>query len=301
MTTGSSARTAAGERTPTGELQIVPVSVARPGLAQDYRAVKVVLQRELIRFGQDRTRILSALVQPVLFLFVLGTGLSSLTEGSTGGVDLRTFMFPGILATSTLFTAMFSAVSIVWDREFGFLREMLVAPVRRASIMVGKALGGAAVATLQALLVMLFAPLVDVSLSPLLVAQLVLLVFLLAFTLTSFGLVIAARIQQMQTVMSIMQMLLLPMSFLSGALYPISNLPQWLGVLIRINPITYAVSAVRTAVFVELDVSDEARAVLNPPVTWWGWEVPFWLEVVIVAVLGVSFLAVAVRQFEKAE
>jgi ABC-2 type transport system permease protein len=280
---------------------IVPVSVAEPGLAQDYRAIKVVLQRELIRFGQDRTRILSALVQPVLFLFVLGTGLSSLTEGSTGGVDLRTFMFPGILATSTLFTAMFSAVSIVWDREFGFLREMLVAPVRRSSIMIGKTLGGAAVATLQACLVLVLAPLVDVSLSPRLVVVLVLLVFLLAFTLTAFGLVIAARIQQMQTVMSIMQMLLLPMSFLSGALYPISNLPMWLSVVVRVNPITYAVNAVRSTVFQDLDVSAEAMAVLNPKITWFGWPVPMWLELAIVAVLGVAFLAAAVVQFEKAE
>ena len=280
---------------------IVPVSVAKPGLAQDYRAVKVVLQRELIRFGQDRTRILSALVQPVLFLFVLGTGLSSLTEGSTGGIDLRTFMFPGIVATSTLFTAMFSAVSIVWDREFGFLREMLVAPVRRSSIMIGKTLGGAAVATLQACLVLVLAPLVDVSLSPGLVVVLVLLVFLLAFTLTAFGLVIAARIQQMQTVMSIMQMLLLPMSFLSGALYPISNLPTWLSIVVRLNPITYAVSAVRSTVFNDLDASAEAMAVLNPPITWFGWSVPMWLELVIVAVLGLVFLAAAVAQFEKAE
>jgi ABC-2 type transport system permease protein len=279
----------------------VPVTVAQPGLSQDFRAAKVVLQRELIRFVQDRTRIVSAMVQPVLFLFVLGTGLSSLTEGGMGGVDLRTFMFPGILATSTLFTAMFSAVSIVWDREFGFLREMLVAPVRRSSIMIGKTLGGATVATLQACLVMVLAPLVDVSLSPGLVVVLILLVFLLAFTLTAFGLVIAARIQQMQTVMSIMQMLLLPLSFLSGALYPISNLPDWLHVLVRLNPITYAVNAVRTAVFDNLDVSAEAMAVLNPPITWWGWQVPMWLEVAIVAVLGIVFLVVAVKQFEKAE
>lgn len=282
-------------------VEIVPVSVARPGFAQDLRAIKVVLQRELIRFGQDRTRIVSAMVQPVLFLFVLGTGLSSLTEQSTGGVDLRTFMFPGILATSTLFTAMFSAVSIVWDREFGFLREMLVAPVRRSSIMIGKTLGGATVATLQACLVLVLAPLVDVRLSPGLVVVLVLLVFLLAFTLTAFGLVIAARIQQMQTVMSIMQMLLLPMSFLSGAMYPITNLPDWLSILIRLNPITYAVSAVRSAVFDNLDASPEAMAVLNPPVTWFGWPVPRWLEVLIVAVLGGVFLFGAVKQFEKAE
>ena len=207
---------------------VMAVRVAEPGFRQDLRAIKVVLQRELIRFWQDKTRIISAMIQPVLFLFVLGTGLSSLTNRSTGGIDLRTFMFPGVLATSTLFTAMFSSVSIVWDREFGFLREMLVAPVRRSSIMIGKTLGGATVATLQACLVLILAPLVDVPLSVGLVVTVVPEVFLLAVMLTAFGLVIAARIQQMQTVMSIMQMLLLPLSFLSGALYPVNNLPQWL-------------------------------------------------------------------------
>ena len=128
------------------------------GLRQDLRGVKVVWQRELIRFRQDRLRAVAALVQPVLFLFVLGTGLSSLTSGSTGGVDLKTFMFPGVLATSVLFTATFSAASIVWDREFGFLREMLVAPIRRGSILVGKAFGGATVATGQSLIILALAP-----------------------------------------------------------------------------------------------------------------------------------------------
>src|SRR6185312_2210418 len=157
----------AGVRTGTrrsaeSTLPVAAVRVAPPGLRSDLRAVRVVWQRELIRFGQDRIRIVAALVQPVLFLFVLGTGLQTLTSASTGGTSLRTFMFPGVLATSVLFTAMFSAISIVWDREFGFLREMLVAPVRRGSILVGKCLGGATVATLQGLLVLVLAPLVDV-------------------------------------------------------------------------------------------------------------------------------------------
>jgi len=105
----------------------------------------------------------------------------------------------------------------------------------------------------------------------------------------------------MQTVMSIMQMLLLPLSFLSGALYPISNLPTWLSIVVRINPITYAVNAVRSTVFNDLDASAEAIEVLNPPITWFGWAVPMWLELAIVAVLGLVFLAAAVAQFEKAE
>lgn len=287
-----------GER-PT--LPVVEVTVAAPGLAQDLRAVKVVMQRELIRFGQDRTRMVSAMVQPVLFLFVLAAGLSSLTRGSTGGLDLRTFMFPGVLATSTLFTAMFSAISIVWDREFGFLREMLVAPVRRSSIMVGKCLGGAVVATLQGCLILVLAPFVGVTLTPLLVLQLLGILMLLSFMLTALGLVISARVQQLQSVMGIMQMLLLPLSFLSGALYPIDQLPRWLDVAVHLNPITYGVFPVRHAVFGEVDAPRATLDALNPPLEWFGWPVPVGVQLALVATLGVVFLAVAVRQFDRTE
>lgn len=281
--------------------EIAAIRTTDGGIAQDVRAIRVVMARELIRFRQDKIRIVSALVQPVLFIFVLGTGLGSLTGGQMEGVDLRTFMFPGVLATSVLFTAVFSAMSIVWDREFGFLREMLVAPVRRSSIIVGKALGGALVATLQGMLVLLFAPAVGVPYDPVMIAILVVEVFLLSFTLCAMGLVIAARIQQMQTMMGIMQMVLLPLSFLSGALYPISNLPNWLYTLVLLNPVTYAVQPVRTAVFDHIDMPDAARAELNAPIEWFGWEVPIAVQLGLVVVLGVALLAVAVKQFEKAE
>ena len=281
--------------------EIAAIRTTEGGIHQDVRAIKVVMARELIRFRQDKIRILSALVQPVLFIFVLGTGLGSLTGNEMEGVDLRTFMFPGVLATSVLFTAVFSAMSIVWDREFGFLREMLVAPVRRSSIIVGKALGGALVATLQGLLVLALAPAVGVPYDPVMIAILVVEVFLLSFTLCAMGLVIAARIQQMQTMMGIMQMVLLPLSFLSGALYPISNLPGWLHTLVLLNPVTYAVQAVRTTVFGFIDVPPAAEAQLNPPITWFGWEVPMAVQLGVVIVLGLALLAVAAKQFEKAE
>jgi ABC-2 type transport system permease protein len=285
--------------TPVTEL--AAVRVTEGGLAQDLRAVRVVVARELIRFRQDRIRIVSSLVQPVLFIFVLGTGLSSLNRGETSAVDLRTFMFPGVLATSVLFTAMFSAMSIVWDREFGFLREMLVAPVRRGSILVGKALGGAVVATAQGLLVLALAGAVGVPYDPVMMLLLIVAVFLLAFTLCALGLVIAARIQQMQTLMGVMQMILLPLSFLSGALYPINNLPTWLHTLVLVNPVTYAVHPVRTIVFDRLDAPPEALAELHPPLTWNGWVVPTGLQLALVVVLGLAMLAVAIRQFEKVE
>jgi ABC-2 type transport system permease protein len=286
---------------PTTRPEVAAVRVTSGGLAQDVRAIKVVMAREWIRFRQDKIRIVSALVQPVLFIFVLGTGLSSITDRGTDGLDFRTFMFPGVLATSVLFTAVFSAMSIVWDREFGFLREMLVAPVRRSSIIIGKALGGALVATIQGLLVLAFAPLVDVPLHPVMIAVLTIEIFLLSLTLCAMGLVLAARIQQMQTMMGIMQMVLLPLSFLSGALYPIDNLPTWLHTLVMINPVTYAVHAVRTTVFGYLDAPEAAKAALNPPLTWNGWEVPLGMQLGVVVVLGVVLLAVAAKQFEKAE
>jgi ABC-2 type transport system permease protein len=205
------------------------------------------------------------------------------------------------LATSTLFTAMFSAISIVWDREFGFLREMLVAPVRRSSIIFGKALGGATVATTQGVLVLALAPVVHVPLTVGLVATLLAEVFLLSFTLTALGLAIVARITQVQTVMGLMQVLLLPLSFLSGALYPLSGLPTWLGIVVRINPLTYAVHPIRTAVFGHLTLPPQVRQRLNPPITWWGWSVPTGMQLLLVATIGSALMALAIRQFQKVE
>src|SRR5206468_7878112 len=124
---------------------------------------------ELIRFKNDRMRIVTALIQPLLFLFVLGAGLQQLSRAGTHGVDLKTFIYPGILCISVMFTAMFSAASIVWDREFGFLREMLVAPVRRGSIIIGKALGGATVSSFQGVTLILLAPLVHVPWTPVMI------------------------------------------------------------------------------------------------------------------------------------
>src|SRR5207302_4628597 len=145
---------------------VIGVREAGGTLADDVRAVRVIWRRELIRFFRNRIRILTSLAQPVLFLFVLGSGLSPIVGGASGKVDFRTFMFPGVLAMTVLFTSIFSAVSIVWDREFGFLREMLVAPVRRSALVVGKCLGGATVATLQGSIMLALAGLVHVPYTP---------------------------------------------------------------------------------------------------------------------------------------
>jgi ABC-2 type transport system permease protein len=281
--------------------EIARVRVPTRTLRSELRAIKVVWKRELIRFSRDRLRILTSLMQPFLFLFVLGTGLSRLASAGTHGVNLRTFVYPGVLCMAVMFTAMFSAASLVWDREFGFLREMMVAPVRRSSLVLGKCLGGATVAGFQGVIVLCLAGLVGVPYAAGLIAEVFALQLLLAFAITAFGVMVAARISQMQSFMALMQMAILPMFFLSGALFPVSGLPQWLTILNRLDPLTYAVDPMRRAVFAHLHISAAARRALNPGVTWWGWHVPSLVEAAVVALLGLLMLAIAIVQFSRAE
>jgi ABC-2 type transport system permease protein len=196
-----------------------------------------------------------------------------------------------------MFTAMFSAASIVWDREFGFLREMMVAPVRRSSIVIGKCLGGATVASFQGVIVLCLAGAVHVPYAPTLILGVLVLQVLLAFAITAFGVMVAARITQMQSFMGVMQMVVMPMFFISGALFPVSGLPGWLAVLNRIDPLTYAVDPMRRLVFSHLHISPLAARVLDPGVTWWGWHVPAVLEAGIIVALGLVMLGVAIWEF----
>jgi daunorubicin resistance ABC transporter membrane protein len=281
-------------------VEVAQVRVARRSLGHDLRAVKIVLHRELLRFYYDRTRMISQLVQPVLYLLVLGTGLGSLVSGG-GDVNLKTFIFPGVIAMSVMFTGMFSAASIVWDREFGFLREMLVAPVSRTSIVVGKVLGGAVVATSQGVVILALAGLAGVPYDPVMIVLLVFLMFAGAFTITAFGVVLAARIKKMQSFFGIMQMAMMPMMFLSGALFPLSGLPGWLSFLTRINPLTYAVDPLRHEVFAHISASPALTRRFNPGVTWFGWHVPPLVEVALVLALGVALLGVAIVQFRRTD
>ena len=266
-------------------------------------AVRTVWLRELILFSRSGLRLVMAFVQPLLFLFVLGTGLSSLVAGGAlhGTIGFRTFMYPGVLAFAVLMPSFFSAGSVVWDREFGFLREMLVAPVPRSAIVIGKCLGGATVATGQAAVLLLLVGAVDVPYDPLMLLALLGELFLLSFTLVAGGVAAAARITQFQSFMAVVQLILFPLIFLSGALFPLSGLPAWLAVLTRLDPITYAVDPLRRTVFSTLDLSAATQRIVAPGVTWWGWHVPLALELVIVAGMGLALLALAIWQFRGTE
>ncbi len=279
---------------------VAPVRVAGGDLRSDLRAARVVWRRELLRFFRNRLRLVTSLVQPVLFLLVLGTGLATLVP-SGGGVNFRTFMFAGVLAMTVLFTALFSAISIVWDREFGFLREMLVAPVRRGAIVVGKCGGGATTAVVQGALMLLLAGIVDVPYSATLFFTLLGEMALLALALTAFGVLLASRMTQIESFQAVMQFLVMPMFFLSGAIFPPSRLPDWLGVLTRLDPLAYAVDPMRRAIFDHVAAPARLEARLNPGITWGGWHLPVGFELALVAAGALVALLLAVWQFSRVE
>ena len=267
-------------------------------IIDDVRTAVMVWQRELIRYARTRTRILTGLTQPLLFLFVLGYGMSNLV-GVSGGFDFKKFVFPGIVSMSVVSTAIFSAISIVWDREFGFLREMLVAPVRRSALVIGKTAGGATVATAQGTLMLALAPLIGVHLTALTVAQVIALEFVMAVALTIFGVFVASRIEKMEGFQVVMQLVLLPMIFLSGAMFPLSGLPQWLTVLTRVHPLTYAVAPLRSVVFHAQHMPAAAVARFPTSVTLFGHTLSVWTDLGIIAGFIAVFYGLAVRGFSR--
>ncbi|MBJ7514611.1 MAG: ABC transporter permease, partial [Acidimicrobiia bacterium] len=185
-------------------------------LLRNVRTIRMIWFRELIRLRRMPTRIVSSIAQPIIFLLVMGAGIGSLVgDKGADGVSYQVYIFPGILAMSIITSSLFSAMSIVWDREFGFLREMLVAPVSRGSLVLGKAIGGGSVSVAQGLLLIVFAPLVGVDLTVPRVLGLIIALLLLAFALSSLGIVISSRIQRMESFQMVMALVMQPMIFLS--------------------------------------------------------------------------------------
>ncbi len=211
---------------------------------QDLGAIFILWLRDLKRYWYDKPRIVASLGQPLLFLFVLGSALSPSFKGSNG-VNFTEFIFPGIISMTILFTSVFSGMSIVWDREFGFLKEVMVAPVSRWSISIGKAFGGASVALIQGVIMLTLSIFVGVRLSPIILLESILIMFLIAFAMSSLGIMIAARIKEMEGFQVIVNFIIMPIFFLSGALFPLDRLPQWLTVLTRLDPLTYGVDLLR--------------------------------------------------------
>jgi len=209
----------------------------------DFDAIWMIWLRDLIRHFRDKIRLLGSITRPVLWLLIMGTGLRA--AFNVHGISYTHFIFPGIIAMNLIFAAMISTISIIWDREFGFLREILVAPIPRSSIVLGKALSGSTVAFIEGLFVLAFAPFIKINIPLVHLLLLLPLMFLIAFVCTSLGIVIAARMTSFEGFGVISNFVIMPMFFLSGAMFPIDNLPHWINFIIRLNPLTYGVDLLR--------------------------------------------------------
>jgi len=260
-----------------------------------YRGVWVVAYRELLTFVSDRTRIAASLAFPILFLVIFGAGFGGIVGQMAGGLDLLTFMYPGIVAQAVLITSLFAGVSVVSDRESGFLREILVAPLSRTGIVLGKAIGAATVAMLQVLMLLVLAPIIGVRLDAGMVLQLVPIVLVLSFVLAGIGILIASFAPTQQGFQLFMQMLVFPMIFLAGVFFPVDSVPVWMQFLSKINPATYGVDSIRH-VFLG---SGPAGAGLG--VSLLGHTMTLVEEVVLIGVLGVVFLGAAAWRFRRQE
>lgn len=209
--------------------------------------IYILWLRQLKRYIRSRSRIIGSLAQPLLFLVALGFGFGPIFQKAGGGNYLE-FLAPGIIAMSILFTAVFTGIEIIWDRQFGFLKETLVAPVPRLYVIVGRTLGGATIATTQGLTVLVLSTIigfrpVSIALLPLAIV----FMFFIALLFTAIGTAIASVLEDMQGFQLIMNFLVMPIFFLSGALFPLGGLPEYLKLITRADPLSYGVDGLRGA------------------------------------------------------
>lgn len=244
------------------------------------KTIYILWLRQIKRYLRSRSRILGSLGQPLLFLVALGFGFGPVYQQAGGGNYIQ-FLAPGIICMSILFTAMFSGMEIVWDRQFGFLKETLVAPVSRFNIMLGRTLGGSTVAVLQGIIVLILSIIVGFrpenwALFPLAFV----VMFFIAFLFTSVGTAIACKLQDFQGFQLIMNFLVMPLFFLSGALFPLENAPKALGIIARLDPLAYGVDLLRAIL-------------LNTH------HFSIWLDLGVLSAISVIFLALGSYLFSK--
>lgn len=208
-------------------------------------AVYTVWLRNIKRYFRSPSRIIGSLAQPVLFFLALGFGLSSFSTANTGGFSYLQYIAPGIIAMTVLFTSIFSGIQIIWDRQFGFLKETLIAPVSRISIMIGQTLGGATTALIQGFLMLVLSLIVGGL--PLNAGILIAFLFmiLIGVSFTAAGIAVASRMKDMQGFQLVMNFVVMPVYFLSGALFPLTDAPKILQTIVQLNPLSYGVEGIR--------------------------------------------------------
>lgn len=257
-------------------------------------ALYTIWLRDLTRFLRNRSRIVTSLAQPLLYLAIFGSGLSSLLSGtaSIGGVSFTAFVYPGVIGLTIMFTALFTAISVVYDREFGFLKEVLVSPAPRLAVALGKVASGSTIALLQGVLTLPLAWLLGLPLTLGQVAQLIAIMAVLAAVCTALGLLLSTRLHGIEGYNVVINFLMMPLFLLSGALFPLAGLPAWMNVLVRANPMAYATEALRqVALAATAPAEFLAASRLHP------WSV----DGLVLLGFFVLFLVPAVRAFSKQE
>lgn len=207
------------------------------------QAIYVLWLRQMKRFLRSKSRLIANIVQPLFFLAIFGFGFSSFRF--MDDLEYIDFLAPGMITMSVVFSSIFAGVSVIWDRQFGFLKEVLVAPISRLAIVIGQTLGGSTLAIIQGFIVLIIAMLlgVDINLAGILPA--LIFMILISFFAVSLGLVIASRLEDFHAFQLIMNLLIMPLIFLSGAFFPIQNVPDWMKTIMLLNPLTYAVDGLR--------------------------------------------------------
>lgn len=269
-----------------------------------YRAVWVIAYRDLLRFVQERTRLISSFAMPLMFLIIFGAGFNKMIGNLTPGVDFIQFMYPGIIAMTVLMGSLMSGLSVVWDREFGFLKEVLVSPLNRGGIVIGKTAGTALISLAQGLIMLALAPMIGVEVNGMLVLKLIPLLIIVSMCMSGFGILLASRMRSMQGFQLLTQIILMPLIFLSGVFFPVNNVPVWLEVISKINPLTYGVDAIRQAFLGAADMTGVVMPGLEgmpPPtgLTVFGHTMTIMEDALVVLVLGAVMVAAAVFAFSR--
>jgi ABC-2 type transport system permease protein len=261
-------------------------------MAEIWRGTWVVAYRELLRFVSERSRIISSLAFPLAFLVIFGAGFGRVIGSLAPGVDFIQFIYPGIVAMAVLTSSLFAGVSVVWDREFGFLKEILVAPIGRTGIVLGKTIGATLTALLQVALLLVLAPIVGVDLTLTTVLALVPMVVILSLGLSGLGVLIASFMTSQQGFQLVIQLLIFPLIFLAGVFFPVNQIPVWLEVISKLNPLTYGVDAIR-----QIFIGSNAGL----GVTVLGHTMTVLEEFAVVGALSAVLLAAAVLAFSRQE
>ena len=251
----------------------------------ELNAVYVIVAREYKKFIREKTRLFSAIARPLLWLFLVGGGMSRLVPAGDG-VSYTQFIFPGILGMTILFSSIFSSISIIWDKEFGFMKEILVAPVSRFSVVVGKAMSGMLLSTTQAVIILALFPFIGLKLGLVQIAGVLLVSAVLSFAIAAFGILLASFYDSYESFSVIMNFIVMPMFFLSGAMYPVKLLPPILRILSKLNPLTYGIDALKNIIF----PFETGRM---------GADFPLFLDAAVILVASLVFVLIAGKTFER--